>query len=243
MARAAIVLFFAFSGVETALVPSGEIRDPARTVPRALAVAMIGVTLLYLAVHLVAEGILGSTLATTTVAPLAIAAEQAVGSPGRVLLLAGASVSMFGYVSGMTLAVPRALFRFAEDGLLPRAVASVHPQFRTPHVAIYVQTTLVCALAVFNSFEQLAVISNLAALLLYAGCAAATFMLQKRGIRQSDATPFVVPGGPIIPLVTVLLIGWLLTSITVAEWTVLGATLAVASVLYVIAGRTLNRAS
>ena len=80
---------------------------------------------------------------------------------------------------------------------------------------------------------------NLAALLLYAGCAAATFMLQKRGIRQSDATPFQVPGGPVIPVVTVLLIGWLLTSITVAEWTVLGATLAVASILYQVAGRTL----
>lgn len=241
MARAAIVLFFAFSGVETALVPSGEIRDPARTVPRALAVAMIGVTLLYLAVHLVAEGILGASLSTTTVAPLAFAAEQAVGTPGRVLLLAGASISMFGYVSGMTLAVPRALFRFAEDGLLPKPVASVHPRFRTPHVAIYVQTALVCALAVFNSFEQLAVISNLAALLLYAGCAAATFMLQKRGIRQSDATPFVVPGGPIIPIATVLLIGWLLTSITIAEWTVLGATLAVATLLYLVAGRTISK--
>jgi amino acid transporter len=243
MARAAIVLFFAFSGVETALVPSGEIRDPARTVPRALAIAMIGVTLLYLAVHLVAEGILGPALATTPVAPLALAAKQAVGEPGRVLLLTGASISMFGYVSGMTLAVPRALFRFAEDGLLPRAVASVHPRYRTPHVAIYLQAALVCGLAVFNSFEQLAVISNLAALLLYAGCAAATFMLQKRGIRQSDATPFVVPGGPVIPLLTVGLIAWLLTSITRAEWTVLFATIGVASVAYLIAGRTIKSAA
>ena len=243
MARAAIVLFFAFSGVETALVPSGEIRDPARTVPRALAIAMIGVTVLYLSVHLVAQGILGGTLATTKVAPLALAAEQFLGTPGRVLLLVGASVSMFGYVSGMTLAVPRALYRFAEDGLLPRAVASIHPTYRTPHVAIILQASLVCALAVFNSFEQLAVISNLAALLLYAGCAAATFMLQKRGVRQSDATPFSIPGGPIVPFVTIALIGWLLTSITQAEWTVLVTTLAVASVLYLIAGRTIKSAA
>jgi len=243
MARAAIVLFFAYSGVETALVPSGEIRDPARTVPRALAISMIGVTLLYLSVHLVAEGILGGALATTKVAPLAVAAEQFLGTPGRVLLLVGASISMFGYVSGMTLAVPRALYRFAEDGLLPRAVASIHPTYRTPHVAIIVQASLVCALAVFNSFEQLAVISNLAALLLYAGCAAATFMLQRRGVRQSSATPFSIPGGPVIPFVTIALIGWLLTSITQAEWTVLVATLSVASVLYLIAGRTIKPAT
>ncbi len=237
LARAAIVLVFAFSGVETALVPSGEVRDPARTVPRALAIAMIGVTLLYLAVHLVAEGLLGASLATSTTAPLAFAAESFLGAPGRLLLLVGASISMFGYVSGMTLAVPRALFRFAEDGLLPKVVGSVHPQYRTPHVAIVIQTILVCALAVFNSFEQLAVISNLAALLLYAGCAAATFMLRKRGIRQEGAVPFSVPGGPLVPFITIGLIAWLLTSITQAEWTVLLLTLAVATAFYLVAAR------
>lgn len=238
LARAAIVLTFAFSGVETALVPSGEVRDPARTVPRALAIAMTGVTLLYLLVHIVAAGVLGPALATATTAPLAMAAEGFMGTPGRLLLLVGASISMFGYVSGMTLAVPRALYRFAEDGLLPKIIGSVHPTYRTPHVAIIVQTTLVCALAVFNSFEQLAVISNLAALLLYAGCAAATIVLRKRGIRQPGATPFAVPGGPVIPIITIGLIGWLLTSITKAEWTVLVVTLVVASVLYAIAART-----
>lgn len=240
LARAAIVLFFAFSGCESALVPSGEVRDPARTVPRALAIAMIGVTLLYLAVHLVAEGVLGDRLASVKTAPLAFAAEQFMGSPGRLLLLVGASVSMLGYVSGMTLAVPRALWKFAQDGLLPRAVGSIHPTYRTPHVAIVLQTSFVCLLAIFNSFEQLAVISNLAALLLYAACAMATLMLRRRGVRQEGAVPFSVPGGPVIPIVTVALIAWLLTSITQAEWTVLGATLAVASLIFVIARRTLT---
>ncbi|WP_411280974.1 APC family permease [Gemmatimonas sp.] len=241
LARAAIILVFAFSGVETALVPSGEVRDPARTVPRALAIAMIGVTLLYLAVHLVAAGLLGDSLATSTAAPLAFAAESFLGTPGRLMLLIGASISMFGYVSGMTLAVPRALFRFAEDGLLPKVVGSVHPLYRTPHVAIVVQTVLVASLAVFNSFEQLAVISNLAALLLYAGCAAATFMLRKRGICQEGAVPFSVPGGPIVPFVTIGLIAWLLTSITKAEWTVLMVTLAVATAFYFVAARAGTR--
>jgi basic amino acid/polyamine antiporter, APA family len=240
LARAAIILFFAFSGCESALVPSGEVKDPARTVPRALAIAMIGVTLLYLAVHLVAEGLLGARLATVKTAPLAFAAEQFMGSPGRLLLLIGATISMLGYVSGMTLAVPRALWKFAQDGLLPRIVGATHSTYRTPHVAIVVQTSMVCFLALFNSFEKLAVISNLAALLLYAACAAATMVLRKRGIRQDGATPFKVPGGPVIPVVAILLIGWLLTSITREEWTVLGLTLGVASVIFVIAKRTLT---
>ncbi|MDZ7631239.1 MAG: APC family permease [Gemmatimonadaceae bacterium] len=215
-------------------------KDPARTVPRALAIAMIGVTLLYLAVHLVAAGVLGERLAVVKTAPLAFAAEAFLGSPGRLMLLIGASISMFGYVSGMTLAVPRALWKFAQDGLLPRVMGSIHPTYRTPHIAIVAQTSFVGMLAIFNSFEQLAVISNLAALLLYAACAVATMILRQRGVRQDGAVPFSVPGGPVIPVVTVALIAWLLTSITTEEWTVLGATLAVASLIFVIARRTLT---
>jgi len=237
LARAAMILFFAFMGVESALVPSGEVRDPVRTVPRALALAMIGVTALYLCIHLVAAGLMGPGLATATVAPLAFAAERFLGKPGYVLLLIGASISMFGYMSGMTLAAPRALWKFADEGLLPKWLAAIHVRFRTPHVAIIVQSLLVTALAVFHSFEQLAVIANLAALLLYAAVAVATLVLRRRDVRHDGAPPFRVPGGALVPALTVALIGWLLTSITQTEWAALVATLAVASSFYVVRSR------
>ena len=237
LARAAMILFFAFMGVESALVPSGEVRDPVRTVPRALAVAMIGVTALYLCIHIVAAGLMGPALATATVAPLAFAAERFLGRPGYVLLLIGASISMFGYMSGMTLAAPRALWKFADEGLLPKRLAAIHARFRTPHVAIMVQSLLVTALAVFHSFEQLAVIANLAALLLYAAVAVATLVLRRRDVRHDGAPPFRVPGGALVPVLTVSLIGWLLTSITQTEWAALVATLAVASGFYALRSR------
>ncbi|HZF68638.1 MAG TPA: amino acid permease [Gemmatirosa sp.] len=234
-ARAAIVLIFAFTGVESALVPSGEVRDPARTVPRALAVAMIGVTLLYLGVHVVAQGVLGGAgLAAAKDAPLAAAAGAAMGPAGRYLLLVGATVSMFGYLSGMTLAVPRALFTFGRDGFLPRVVGAVHRTHRTPHVAIWVQSAVVCTLAVGSSFETLAVISNLSALLLYLACAVAGWELRRRGIQQTAGTPVSLPGGPLIPILTVGVILWLFTSITRQEWLMVGATLAVATALFLV---------
>jgi amino acid transporter len=233
-ARAAIVLIFAFTGVESALVPSGEVRDPARTVPRALAIAMIGVTLLYLGVHVVAQGVLGGAgLAAAKDAPLAAAAGAAMGPAGRYLLLVGATVSMFGYLSGMTLAVPRALYTFGRDGFLPRVVGAVHPTFRTPHVAIWLQSALVCFLAIRSSFETLAVISNLSALLLYLACAVAGWQLRRRNVRQTTGTPFTLPGGPLVPFLTVAVIVWLCTSITRQEWLMVGGTLAVASLLFV----------
>ena len=234
LARAAIILIFAFSGVESALLPSGEVRDPARTVPRAIAIAMIGVTLLYLAVHLVAQGVLGAQLANATVAPLAVAAGQFLGTPGYLLLLIGASISMLGYLSGISLALPRALWKFAQEGFLPSPLATVHPRFHTPHIAVIVHCSVLCVLASFNSFEQLAVISNLAALLLYIGVAIATILLRRRGIQLDGHAPFRVPGGVLIPLLTLVLIVWLLTSITSEEWTAMLITVVTASVLFVV---------
>ena len=233
LARTAIVLIFAFTGVESALVPSGEVKNPSRTVPRAIAIAMIGITVLYLAVHAVAQGVLGSdALALQKATPLAAVAESVMGGPGRWLLLVGACISMFGYVSGMTLAVPRALFAFARDGFLPKVVGKVHPEFHTPYIAIIVQSAVVCALAIANEFEALAVLANLSALLLYAGCALANIPLRRRGIQDEGATPFSLPGGPVIPLLACAAIAWLCTSITVDEWLKVGGVLAVASVLF-----------
>ena len=93
--RASIVLIFAFSGVESALVPSGEVKDPARTVPRAIFVAMLTITFLYIAIQLVAQGVLGSALATSTT-PLADAAGAVLGPWGRILLLSAVVISTFG---------------------------------------------------------------------------------------------------------------------------------------------------
>src|SRR4029453_15399875 len=82
LARSSILLIFAFAGIEAALVPSGEVKDPARTVPRAIFLAMATVTLLYALLQFVAQGVLGPALATSKAAPLADAAGIALGGGG-----------------------------------------------------------------------------------------------------------------------------------------------------------------
>src|SRR5258708_3905184 len=116
--QTAIVLIFAFVGLEIALVPSGEVRDPARTVPRALFSALAITTTLYLLIQTVAQGLLGPAMATFSAAPLAEAASRVLGHAGRLIVLVGAIVSMFGYLSGDLLRSPPTLFAFARDGLL-----------------------------------------------------------------------------------------------------------------------------
>jgi amino acid transporter len=237
LSRASITLIFAFLGVESALVPSGEVRNPSRTVPRALAIAIGGVVILYVAIQLVVQGILGPALGdpANAATPLANAAAVALGGWGRSLLIAGATISMFGYVSGMTLAIPRALFAFAEDGILPRVVGSVHPRFHTPWVAIIVQSAIVCAVAIVIRFERLIVIANLASLLLYLGCIVAAWELRRRGIRAADGkTPLRLPGGPLVHVLAATIILFMLSSITTIEWTMVGIVLVIACALFAI---------
>jgi amino acid transporter len=225
-----LLLIFAFLGVEVALAPSGEVKDPARTVPRAVFLALGFTTLLYMALQLVAQGILGPDLGLFPDAPLAEAAARAVGSWGRALLVVGASVSMFGYMSGSLLGSPRTLFAFGRDGIAP-AFALLHPRFRTPWLAIATHAAIVAALAISGTFEVLALMSNVAALSLYFLCALAAFELIRRDVRQ-EGEPFRLPGDRFIPLLAGGAILWVLSSATSREVGVLAAVVGVASVLY-----------
>lgn len=231
VARASLLLLFAFLGVESALVPSGEVKDPARAVPRAIFLAMGAVALLYVAVQVVAQGLLGSALAGDPT-PLASAAAVAMGPTGRWLILIGSVISMFGYVSGMTLAVPRMLFAFGRDGFLPASLASVHPRWRTPHVAIGVQTAIVIVLGLFGIFEVLAVAANATMLIVYAACCLAAVQLRRRGV-QGGGVPFRVPGTHAAPWLALGVIGWLLWELKPAEWIAAGAIVVVAALLFI----------
>lgn len=198
------IVIFAFSGIESALAPSGEVSAPARTVPRASFLALGAVTLLYLAIQWVALGVLGGALAGTGATPLAAAARVFAGAAGRTVLIAGATISMLGYLSGNLLAVPRSLFALARDGFLPRQLAAVHPRFRTPHFAVILYAAMVAGLALSGTFERLAVLSNLAAFVLYILCAIGVWRLRRLGVR-SDGEPFVIPGGPLVPVAACVL--------------------------------------
>jgi amino acid transporter len=226
VARTSLLLIFAFAGLEVALVPSGEVRDTARTVPRAIALAMIGITTLYIALQISAQGILGGQLAQATVSPLADAADASFGGWGRTLLLAGASVSMFGYLGGMTLSVPRMIYAFARDGFLPRAFAAVDPIHHVPRLAIITQSILFVLLAISGTFERLAILANVSALALYFGCALAAWRLTQRSV---------------VPWLACAVIVWLLTGLAAQEWLGFGVCVVVATALYLMTARTRER--
>ena len=230
---AVILLIFAFVGIEVALIPSGEVKNPARTVPRSAYLALVITTIIYIMIQLVAQGTLGVDLANYKDAPLAEAAAKFLGNIGRTILLAGATVSAFGFVTSDILSSPRIIFAFGRDGALPAWFAHVHPRYRSPDVAIVTYAVLAFALSITGTFEQLAVLSNVAVLLMYLLCCAACWFLVQRDIR-ADGQPFNFPGMKIVPALAIAAIIWILAHATVREFAVNGILLAIASVLYVM---------
>lgn len=182
VAHTLLYALFAFQGFETSLCVSGEVRDPARSIPRAILLALSIVTLLYIAVQMVAQGILGSALGLSKV-PLADA-MGAIHPALRWLMLAAAAISMFGWITADLLSSPRILFAFARDGLLPRTLGRLNRR-QAPHVAIGCYAVLAIALALSGSFAKLAGPATLVMALLYIAAAAASWKLARTGIAQA----------------------------------------------------------
>ena len=182
-------------------------------------------------IQLVAQGTLGADLGNHPEAPLAESAAKFLGNLGRVILLAGASISAFGFVTSDILSSPRMIFAFGRDGALPQFFAHVHPRYRSPDVAIITYATLAFALSISGTFERLAVLSNVAVLLMYLLCCAACWILVQRDVR-SDGEPFNFPGMRIVPALAIVAIIWILTHATAREFIVTGIVLVLSSVFY-----------
>lgn len=194
---AAILAVFALTGMETPLAASGEVRDPAKTVPRALLLAMISIGILYIAIQVVADRLLGAGLVASK-APLADALGT-LDPRWRAPLLAGAFGSMLIWLGSDILGAPRVLFAFGRDRLLPAALGRVHRRWRTPHVAILTHFVLALGLALTGTFEKLAILSTLAIAPLYMSVCAAAVKLRRDGVAILGR-PLVIAGLPFIAL-------------------------------------------
>lgn len=230
---ASLLLFFAFTGVETPLINGGEIKNAKRTVPLSVLLGIGGMLILVMSIQLVTQGVLGETIILHKNAPLAAVGEVIAGKVGFALVIVATALSMLGLLSGEILSIPRMLFAGARDGLMPKPLASVHPRFFTPHIAVAFYASLGFLFAVAGGFKQLAIISSACTLLIYLGTVLATLKLRKATLADSEK-PFTVPGGVIVPLLATGGILWLLSGLTKSEFTGISIFLVVLSVIYVL---------
>jgi APA family basic amino acid/polyamine antiporter len=238
-----ILLFYAFSGAECALSASGEIKNPARTVPLGLLLGMGGLLVLYIGLQTVSQGVLGPELANNTKAPLVAVATEVFGGWGGKMLVAGAVISIYGALSGDLLGGPRVIFASALDNNLPKVLGKVHPTYKTPYIAIIFFAAVICVFALSGTFKYLAVVATGSLLLIDLGVSLAVLRLRQRDGLPKDGE-FKLPFGPLIPLLSCVVVGWLLLQMPAEEAisvaVLIGACIAIYAVRSVMRGAGKN---
>ncbi len=238
LGTAMILIVFAYSGMETALAPSGEMRDNAKVVPTAVLMGVGFIVALYIAIQAVCQGVLGHDL-VGHLAPVTAVAERILPGGGVVVVIT-AAIALFGCLQGDLLGTSRLLYAMARDGLLPRPLARVTPHSRVPMVAIVTHGCAALAVAIGGSFNALALVSGGAFCFVYMGCAAAAWRLQSIGFSQTSA-PLMLPGGALIPGAGIIGFMSILATLQRGEWIAIGTAIAGICVLYAIAGRQGSR--
>lgn len=214
-------LFFAFLGTETALCLSGEIKNPQKNIPKGIFMGVAGILIIYLLIQFVAQGVMGDELKTSTAAPLSSLATKLIGPIGGTIILITGMISMFGLLSGDILSSPRVLFAASQDKLLPGLLGRVHPKFATPHWSIIIYAAVGFIFASASDFKKLTEWASSSVLLIYLAVVLATlkFQYKKDGIETGG---FKIPGGPVVPILAIITIGWFLSHITLVEVKALG---------------------
>ena len=223
-----LYLIFAYGGYEVVPVPAGETKDPQRAVPFAMIMTIVISGLVMTLAQVVSVGTLPGLAASKTA--LADAAMLFIGGWGALLMTVGASVSMTGQNMGSAPSGSRNLYGLAEQGDLPSVFARLHPVFGTPIVAIVLTSFLTIALALSGTFASMATVSAVARLVVYVGTAAAVLALRRQG-----RAAFTVPGGPVVPVVALLVCVSILAGATPVQRESGVIALAIGAVLFVLA--------
>ncbi|HVJ27578.1 MAG TPA: APC family permease [Vicinamibacterales bacterium] len=244
LSTGALILIFAFGGYEVVPVLGGETKDPRHAIPFALIMTIIVVAAITLMTQVVAFGTLPGIAQSKT--PLADSAAMFMGAAGALMITVGAVLSTSGNNMGQALSGSRNLFALAEQGDLPSWFGRVHPRFRTPSNAIIVTAVVSFGLAVTGSFVTMAAASAISRLLVYVMTCAALLRLRtlfggaephiSRGIVVNPPA-FVVPGGPIVPVLAIVIAAAIIFGATRIQLISGTGALVAGAVLYLIAVR------
>jgi APA family basic amino acid/polyamine antiporter len=210
-----LLLVFAFTGFELAVIPAGEALDPRRHLPFALLAGTAIAVVLYVAIQAVCIGTLPDLASSQR--PLADVGSRLFGRPGAAVISLGALISVTGTMNAIMLAAPRLLFAMAEQGQLPSTVSATHRRFHTPHVAILFSAVGMLVLTLSGTFASAATLSTIIRLTTYAVTCAALPVLR----RSSGRAPFAAPAGGTVSVVALILIAWLFAS---SSWRDIGQT-------------------
>ncbi len=198
---ALVSVLWAFDGWADLSFVAGEVKDPRRTLPRAIIIGTLAVIAIYLLANIAYLAVLPVETIRTSRLVAADVAQLLIGPVGVVFVAVTVMLSTFGTLNGTLLTAPRIFFAMADDGLFFRKVAAVHPRYGTPYVSILLTTGLGIVFVMLRTFEQLADTFVTAIVPFYALAVASIFVLRRR---PSYDPPFRVPLYPIVPALFIL---------------------------------------
>lgn len=197
-----VSVLWAYDGWGDLSFVGGEVKDPERNMPRALLIGTLAVIGIYLLVNVAYLYLIPIGQMAQSPLVAADAAQLVVGRVGVGLIAVVVMIATFSTLLGSILTSPRIFFAMADDGLLFKEVAQVHPRFRTPSVSIVVTGLLGVVWVLLLNFEQLADQFVVAIFPFYALAAAAVFVLRRR--QPDRLRPVRVWGYPVVPLLFVV---------------------------------------
>ena len=189
---------FAYGGWHMVTYTSGETKDAARTVPRALLLGTLAVTICYAGLNAIYLRVLPLDAVRSSSHVAADAADALFGSGGATMMAALVVISTFGAVNGIILVGPRVYYQMAQDGTIFRWLGAVHPTFGTPHRAIAVQAIWASVLASTNTYGALFSRVIYTEWIFFAAMAAGLMLLRRR---QGYRPAYRVWGYPVVPIV------------------------------------------
>lgn len=203
---------WSYDGMGAACYMSGEIKNPKKNMPLGLILTAVIVLALYAGLTFVASGILSIDEMATSDAPIALLASKlpGIGQYAGTIVAIMAIIVVIGSLSSCIMFQPRIEYAMAKDNLFFKSFAKVHPKYETPYFSIIVQ----CAVAIVLIFA-----SNLSALLGYFTMVAllknvltfgSIFVLRKKGKEHGYDPSYKCPGGPIMPLIAIIMTGTLI---------------------------------
>jgi basic amino acid/polyamine antiporter, APA family len=197
-ALALVAGLFAFGGWHMVTYSAEETRDPRTTIPRALVIGTLLVTAFYIALNAVYVYVLPFDDVASSTRVAADAADAVFGSGGGAAMSALVLFSAFGAVSGIILAGPRVYYAMAQDGLLFRWAGEVHPRYKTPHRAIFLQAIWSSVLVATGSYRALFTRAIYTEWIFFGLMALGVFIIRRRTDVQRDYSVWGYPWIPII---------------------------------------------
>jgi APA family basic amino acid/polyamine antiporter len=203
---AMVPILFTYGGWQNANYVGEEIQNPRRNLPIALLAGTIAIVVIYLAVNVVYLRALGLNGLAASAAPAADAARRMFGSRVDVFMSSAIAISTFGFLDLAILAPTRVYYAMAADRLFVPALATLHPRYATPSLAIIVQSAWSCILALTGSYEQLANYVVFADWIFF-GLTVLTVLTFRRKLPLAERPggSFRAPGYPLVQILFVII--------------------------------------